>query len=572
MANSEISAALKSCRGPLLLIAGFSACINFLALASPIYMLQLYDRVLSSRSVDTLLWLTLMVITALAILSVLEMIRRMMLAKLGIWLDQRLGPIVLGSAVQMASRDASLASLAASDFAILRSFFTGPAISPLFDVPWSPLFIIVLFVIHPLLGLVGTAAASALFLIAVANEALTRKSLQDWSGSAVRAQQITSSLVQNADVIKAMGMLDGVLHFWRETARLGCAFQQRAERLGALLLSISKFSRLAVQTAIMGVGAWLVIRDQASGGVIFAGSFLLSRALAPIDNAIGTWKSVISTRGAYRRLQALMVAAPPQSPGMHLPAPLGRLRVENVSYVHPGSDEPSLRNVSFDLPAGEVLGIVGPSSAGKSTLARLIAGSCRPTHGHVRLDGADMEVWQRSGGAHHFGYLPQDVELFDGTVQQNIARFNASDDEGVLEAAQLVGLHGTIMRLPQGYDTPIGVGGVRLSGGLKQRVGLARAVFGCPRLLVLDEPNASLDQEGEDALHRAIVSLKGAGATILIVTHRPSILRLADKLLLVCNGVVEAFGARDSVIEGVAAVHRGVPHNAALGNPARAPA
>ena len=564
MVRSEISAALRACRGPLLLLAFFSACINFLALASPIYMLQLYDRVLSSRSQDTLLWLTVIVIAALAVLSCLEAIRRMMLTKLGAWLDDRLGPMVLASSVRAAGRDAPSARAAAGDLSAIRSFFTGPTITPFFDAPWSPLFIGVLFLIHPLLGMVGVAAGILLLSLAVINEMLTRRAHRQWSESASIGQQFSNSVVQNADVIRAMGMLDGVLQFRRDTVRSGTAAQAKAERRGALVQSLSKFSRLAVQTAIMGVGAWLVIHDQASPGVIFAGSFLLSRALAPIDNAIGTWKSIVVTRAAYKRLDALMAADPPRERGMPLPVPLGWLRAENVSYFPPGCEEPTLRNLSFDLPAGEVLGIVGPSAAGKSTLARLIAGSCNPTRGHVRLDGADLDVWQRANGAHHVGYLPQDVELFDGTIQQNISRFTVGDSDAVVEAAQLAGLHGTIMRLPQGYETPIGAGGMRLSGGLKQRVGLARAVFGFPRLLVLDEPNASLDQAGEEALHNAIVTLKTNGVTILVVTHRPSVLSLTDKLLLICNGAIEAYGTRESVIARVAAVHRAAAGNVAL--------
>ena len=571
MVRSEVSLALRACRGPLLLIGLFSACINFLALASPIYMLQLYDRVLSSRSEDTLIWLTIIVIAALAVLSGLEAIRRMMLAKLGIWLDGALGPLVLASSIRLASRDAISARAASGDLNTIRSFLSGPSITPFFDAPWSPLFIGVLYLIHPLLGLVGLIASFLLLSLAVLNEWLTRRAYREWSTSAVMTQQFTNSVVQNADVIRAMGMLDGVLHFWRDTVRSGAQAQQEAERRGAMLQSISKFSRLAVQTAIMGVGAWLVIHGEASAGVIFAGSFLLSRALAPIDNAIGTWKSVKGARAAYQRLNAVMSAEPTRGRGMPLPIPLGHIRAENITYVPPGSEEPILRNVSFELPAGEVLGIVGPSAAGKSTLARLIAGSCVPTRGHVRLDGADLEVWQASGGAHHIGYLPQDVELFDGTIRQNISRFTSGDPDLVVEAAQLSGLHGTIMRLPQGYDTQIGSGGMRLSGGLRQRVGLARAVFGQPRLLILDEPNASLDQAGEEALHRSIMSLKDAGVTILVVTHRPSVLSLTDRLLLMCNGVVEAYGTRESVIARVAAVHRGAAGNPALHH-ANAPA
>lgn len=324
--------------------------------------------------------------------------------------------------------------------------------------------------------------------------------------------------------------------------------QRSAERRGALILALSKFSRLTVQTSILGVGAWLVIEHEASPGAMFASMFLLGRALAPVESAISTWKSLVTARVARRRLDELLLALPGDEPGMELPRPEGELVAERLVFVPPGADEPTLRGVSFDLAPGEVLGIIGPSAAGKSTLARLIAGTWTPTAGRVRLDGAEIGVWHDLRGSHHIGYLPQDIELFAGTVRDNIARLGDANPTAIIEAAKLVGLHEVIMRLPRGYNSEIGDAGLRLSGGQRQRIGLARAIFGLPRLVVLDEPNASLDHEGEEALYRAIATLKERGTTIIMIAHRPSALRLVDKLLVLQNGMVQAYGSRTEVI------------------------
>jgi PrtD family type I secretion system ABC transporter len=345
-----------------------------------------------------------------------------------------------------------------------------------------------------------------------------------------------------------MGMGRGVVRIWRREGAAGRAAQRSAGTRGAAVLAVSKFVRLLVQTLILGAGAWLVIQHEASAGAMFASMFLLGRALAPVENAISTWKSLVSARISRGRLDELLAAAPPDAPGMELPAPQGELEVDRVTFIPPGAEEPSLRGVGFRLMPGDALGVIGPSGAGKSTLARVIAGTWRPVAGKVRLDGADISVWHDSGGSRHIGYLPQDIELFAGSVRDNIARLGDASPAEVIEAARLVGLHEMIMRLPRGYDTEIGDAGLKLSGGMRQRIGLARAVFGRPRLVVLDEPNASLDHEGEEALHRAIAALKAAGATIVMVAHRPSVLGLADKLLVLKEGSVHAFGSRADVM------------------------
>ena len=548
--DTDLRQALRACRGAGFFLFAFSLGINILALASPLYMMQLYDRVVSSRSVDTLIMLTLMFALAIGALVVLDTLRGQVLARLGTWLDERLAPtvIVAGLRASLATASGGRASEALRDLMTVRSFLSGPATMPLMDAPWAPLFIGLLYILHPLLGMVGLASGFVLFALAVLNEAITKNPLQQANRAAARTMRTVESAFRNAEVVEAMGMRDGVLRIWRREAHAGKLAQELAGNRAALVQGLSKYTRLMVQSAIMGVGAWLVIEDHASPGVMFGASFLIARALAPVENAIVTWKSVIAARFAYGRLQHLLEAVPPTPKGMALPRPQGDLSVERLTYAPPGSDTPILRGISFSLGAGEVLGLVGPSAAGKTTLARCITGAWRPNSGYVRLDGADIAVWHAAEGSDHMGYLPQDVELFAGTVRENIARLRDADPEAVINAAKLAGLHEMIMRLPKGYDSDIGEGGLKLSGGQRQRIGLARALFGEPRVIVLDEPNASLDAEGESALIEAIAQLKARGTTLIVIAHRPSILQHADKVLVLKDGMAAAFGSRDEVI------------------------
>ena len=546
---NDVHKALRACRGAFAIIMAFSLAINLLTLATPLYMMQVFDRVLSSRSGDTLVMLTLITVLAIAVLALLEAIRGQMLVRVGNWLDDRLGPTVFSGALRAALRsDPARAAQGLRDLGTMRGFIAGPSVTPLLDAPWAPIFIIALFALHPMLGLVGLGGGVVLFSLGFMNEILTKQPLNRANLAASKTHQRAEAALRNAEVIRAMGMGEGVLRLWRRDSAGAQEAQRAAGTRGGLILAFSKFFRLLVQTVILGVGAWLVIHQEASAGAMFAASFLLGRALAPVENAIGTWRSLVAARLAHRRLDELVTALPDEGQGMELPRPVGELAVERLVFVPPGGEEPTLRGVSFELAPGEVLGIIGPSAAGKSTLARLIAGTWTPTAGKVRLDGADIGVWHDSGGSQHIGYLPQDIELFSGTVRDNIARLGDANPTAVIEAAKLVGLHELIMRLPRGYNSEIGEAGLRLSGGQRQRIGLARAVFGKPRLVVLDEPNASLDHEGEEALHHAIVRLKEAGTTVVMIAHRPSVLGLADKLLVLRNGAVDAYGSRAEVI------------------------
>jgi PrtD family type I secretion system ABC transporter len=546
---NDVHKALRACRGAFGIIMLFSLAINLLTLATPLYMMQVFDRVLSSRSGDTLVMLTLITVLAIGVLALLEAIRAQMLVRVGNWLDDRLGPTVFSGALRAALRsDPARAAQGLRDLGTMRGFIAGPTVTPLLDAPWAPIFIVALFALHPMLGLVGLGGGVVLFSLGFMNEIVTKQPLKRANLAASKTHQRAEAALRNAEVIRAMGMGEGVLRLWRRDSAGAHEAQRAAGTRGGLILAFSKFFRLLVQTVILGVGAWLVIHQEASAGAMFAASFLLGRALAPVENAIGTWKSLVAARLAHRRLDELVTALPDEGKGMELPRPVGELAVERLVFVPPGGEEPTLRGVSFELTPGEVLGIIGPSAAGKSTLARLIAGTWTPTAGKVRLDGADIGVWHDSGGSQHIGYLPQDIELFAGTVRDNIARLGDANPTAVIEAAKLVGLHELIMRLPRGYNSEIGEAGLRLSGGQRQRIGLARAVFGKPRLVVLDEPNASLDHEGEEALHHAIARLKETGTTVVMIAHRPSVLGLADKLLVLRNGAVDAYGSRAEVI------------------------
>jgi PrtD family type I secretion system ABC transporter len=554
--TNEVRKALEACRGAFGVIMAFSLAINLLTLASPLYMMQVFDRVLSSRSGDTLVMLTLITVLAIGVMALIEAVRSQMLVQIGNWLDDRLGPTVFSGALRSALRaDPGRAAQGLRDLATLRGFITGPSVTPLLDAPWAPIFVLALFALHPLLGLVGLGGAVLLFGLALVNELLTRSPLVEANVAAGRTHRRAEAALRNAEVIRAMGMGDGVMRLWRRENHGTREATRIAAMRGATIFALSKFSRLFVQIGILGAGAWLVIQHEASPGAMFASMFLLGRALAPVEGAIGTWKSLVAARVARRRLGELVDSVPPEEPGMELPRPQGELVVERLVFVPPGGDEPTLRGVSFDLAPGEVLGIIGPSAAGKSTLARLIAGTWTPTAGKVRLDGADIGVWHDSRGSHHIGYLPQDIELFAGSVRQNIARLGDATPAAIIEAATLVGLHESIMHLPRGYDSEIGDAGLKLSGGQRQRIGLARALFGRPRLVVLDEPNASLDHEGEEALHRAIARLKETGTTVVMIAHRPSVLGLADKLLVLRNGTVDAYGSRAEVIAKLNATH-----------------
>ena len=547
---NELERAMAACRRVWAGMALFSACLNLLMLSVPLYMMQLYDRVLATRNVDTLLALTVMVVAALVILGMLDALRGRIAARVGGWLDRELGGPVLSGAVAEALRAGGGASAQGlRDLTTVRGYIGGTAIMPLFDAPWAPVFLAIIFLIHPVLGWIGTGGAAVLFVCAVLNDLATRRKLAEANGELVRSLNTADSAIRNADAIAAMGMMPDLMRRWREMGAHGQHLQARATDVSGVISATAKVVRFGLQVAMLGVGAYLVILNEMTAGAMIAGAIILARGLGPVEQLIGSWRIFTGARTAYQRLADLMSRLPPAGGGTALPRPSGRIVLEQVSYVPPGVREPLIRQASLQLGGGEVLGVVGSSGAGKTTLVRLLVGSLVPTAGHVRLDGADVSAWRDADRGRYVGYLPQAVELFAGTVRDNIARLGEAGDEEVVAAAKLAGAHDTVLRLPKGYDTPIGAGGIPISGGQHQRIGLARAVFGNPAMLVLDEPNAHLDAEGEQALVEALGRMRERGATIVIIAQRAGIMMQVDKMAVLDAGRITVFGPRDEVLK-----------------------
>jgi len=546
--------ALVSRLSPLFLYAAlFSLAINLLLLAPPLYMLQVFDRVLSSRSGETLAMLSVAALIALLVMALLDVVRARLLVATGAALDRRLGPRVLEGLLAQTARLSGASHLnGLRDVSTLRAFLGGPGLMAVFDAPWLPFFLLLIFLFHPLLGVVALAGALLMVLLALLNEKRTRAPLERAQMQARQAGRFIDVSARNAEVIEALGMLPAVTRRWAVLNESALREQGRAGGIGAGFSGFTRFARQFIQLAMLAAGAHLVLAQQVSAGIMIAATILLGRALAPVEALVAGWRGLVEARAAWRRLDALLAAHPPAPPATELPAPAGALRVEQLAFTLPGSERPILRGVSFELAPGESLGIIGPSASGKSTLARLIVGIWKPVSGSVRLDGAEVSAWPRERLGPHLGYLPQDLELFSGTVAQNIARLAEPDAAEVIRAAQEAHVHELILRLPKGYDTEIGESGHALSPGQRQRIALARALYGQPRLVVLDEPNASLDHEGDEALLRALQGLKARGATLIVVAHRPSVLRGIDKLLVLREGAVQSFGPRAELLARLA--------------------
>ena len=538
---------------PFFFYAGlFSLFINLLLLVPVLYMLQVFDRVIASRSNETLVVLTIGAIVALLVGMVLDILRGRLLATAGVALDRRLGAPVLSGLLSNAARPGGAEYVGGlRDVGALRAFLTGTGIFALFDAPWLPVYICVIFLFHPLLGLIASLGSALLLCLAYLNEKLTRGALEELQAKGRKAGRFVDLSLRNAEVVGAHGMVRNVTRYWEELNRSVLLAQSRASRAGGSISGATKLTRQVVQIAMLATGAWLVIDQHVSAGVMLAATILLSRALAPVEAMIAGWKSLVDARSAYSRLDALLgvrLNAPEQT---ELPAPEGALSVERVAFGIRDHEKAIIRGVSFEIAPGGSLGIIGPSAAGKSTLARLILGMWKPVNGVIRLDGADVSEWDREKLGPHVGYLPQDVELFSGSVAENIARMGKVDSEEVVLAAKRANAHDLILRLPKGYDTQIGEGGATLSGGQRQRLALARALYCKPRLVLLDEPNANLDSEGEDALMRAMLQLKEDRVTLIVITHRPALLASIDKVLVLREGQVEMFGPRAEIIARV---------------------
>ena len=562
----EVRAALTEQRGLLGSVAAFSAAINLLMLLPALYMLQVYDRVLSSGNGDTLLMLTVLVLGLYALMGALEWLRGLLVIRLGDALDRRLAARVYGAAFdRQLAGGANPAAQAVSDLNQVRQFLTGNAIFAFFDAPWAPLYLLVLFLFHPLLGALALVGALLLLALALINERWSRQPLRQSGRLNAEAGKLAGDQIRQAETIQAMGMLGRVRGRWAAPHGEAVDQQHLASERAALMTALTRTLRIALQSLMLGGGAWLAIQGDLTPGMMIAGSILIGRMLAPVEQVVGVWRQWSGTRLAHRRLCLLLSSYPAPAAGLALPAPAGALAVEGLTVVPPAGQRVTLSGLSFSLAAGEILGVVGESGSGKSSLARALVGVWPARTGKVRLDGADLHGWDRERLGPWLGYLPQDVALFAGSVAENIARFGPVHADSVVAAATEAGVHEMILRLPQGYDTVLGDGGAGLSGGQKQRIGLARALYGEPVLLVLDEPNANLDERGEAALAATLRGLKERGRTVVLITHRAGVLACTDKLLALSGGTARAFGPTGKVLESLRAAREGATPAAAGG-------
>ncbi|CAH0150358.1 type I secretion system permease/ATPase [Pseudomonas mediterranea] len=555
--RTELESALALCKGSFLSVGFFSFFVNLLMLVPSFYMLQVYDRAVGSASLSTLLMLTLIMLLLMSTMGGLEWVRSRIMVRVSTRLDSLLGQRLFDASFKQALNTGGMnaSGQPLSDLSALRQFLTGNGLFAFFDAPWIPIYLGVMFMFHPWYGWMGVLSALLLGALAFVNEKLTRAPLQAANRQQMTATAFISKSLRNAEVVESMGMLASLREHWSRRGHEVLILQSLASDRGATIAALSRTFRQIVQSLVLGLGAYLTITHQISPGLMIAGSILLGRALAPIDQLIGVWKGFLGARAQYARLHELLVKVAAEPERMPLPAPEGAIRVEGLSVGAPDARKPIIRSLDFQVAAGEVVGIIGPSGAGKSTLARALLGIWPSQAGSVRLDAADISQWRREELGQYIGYLPQDIELFEGTISQNISRFGPANAPAVVAAARMAGVHELVLQLPEGYDTVIGANGGGLSGGQRQRVGLARALYGEPRLVVLDEPNSNLDDAGEKMLAEALRKLKQSRATVFVITHRSGVLAHVDKLLVLNQGELSLFGPRDKVLarlQGVA--------------------
>jgi len=545
----ELFEALKSVKQYFFYAGAFSAAVNLLMLVPIIYMLQVYDRVISSGSLSTLSMLTLLLVFLLSAMGGFEWVRSMILISASNRLEQNLRERVFNATFKNALMTGGMGGAQPlNDLSSLRQFLTGNGLFAFFDAPWFPIYIGIMFMFHTWFGVIGIFAGIVMVALAYLNEKVTTEKLQNANEEANWVNNQVVGSLRNAEVIAAMGMTADVRRRQQERADNVLLLQTDASKWAGIISSFSKTFRVIVQSLTLGLGALLAVRQEISPGMMIAGSLLLGRALAPIDMLVGSWKGFSLARAQYARLGELLENIPDDPETMSLPKPVGNLVAEQVVVAPPGSRIPVVKGVSFQLKAGEALGIVGPSASGKSSLARALLGIWPAVNGKVRLDGADIAAWDRGELGPHIGYLPQDIELFHGTVSENISRFGEQDPNKIVTAARLAGVHELVLQLPQGYDTVIGSSGGVLSGGQRQRIGLTRAVYGSPRLVILDEPNSNLDDQGEKELVAALLRVKSEGTTVIVITHRKLVLQCVDKILVMRDGTALKFGPRDQVL------------------------
>lgn len=552
---SVVSAALQACRGPLLIVAAFSGVINILMLSGSFYMLQVYDRVLTSRSIATLVGISLLLLAAYAAQGMLDALRTRMLSRVGALFDEKLSARAFAAAQRLplagARPDQAMQPL--RDLDQIRAFLSSLGPTALFDMPWMPLFFAGCFLLHPWLGYLALGGGAAIVLLTLLTEWRSRHVVKQQMQSGARRQAIAEASRRNCEAITAMGMATSFRKRWSEASRDHLRDSLASADATGGIGAFAKIFRMILQSAVLGLGAYLVVRGEMSGGSMIAASIMTSRALAPVEIAVAHWKGFTAARQGYARLlQTLGSPVLGDRARTTLPAPRLHITATDLFVGAPGRSEPILQGVSLRLAAGQGLGIIGPSASGKSTLARALIGVWRPLRGEIRVDGAALDQWDQGDLGRHIGYLPQDIELFEGTVAENIARFAPGADHGaIIAAAQAAGCHELILRLDKGYDTLIGEGGAALSGGQRQRVALARALFGEPFLVVLDEPNSNLDSDGDEALTCAIRDIRARGGVVIIVTHRPAALAGVDQVAIMAEGRIKSLGPKDQVLQQV---------------------
>jgi PrtD family type I secretion system ABC transporter len=548
--DNVLTRALAEGKRPFLVAAAFSFFTNLLYLALPVYTYQVYGRVMVSQNQATLWVLTLITIFVFAVSSAIDDFRARILINYGVVLDQRVsGHIFSGLFDAVVRGDPNARSQALRDLDTFRQTLTGVAAAAFFDLPWIPVFVLVLFIIDPMVGMVALVGGLSLLGLALAQERAIRPPAREANDAALKSYAFTEAALRNGEVVRAMGMLPTLGAAWSRHRAVTIERGAEASEKSNSYTDLIKAVRMGIQVLVIAVGAYLILKGKIHSGMLFANMILVSRALQPIERIVGAWEPLNNMARSHGRLMSLLTKAEPPALATALPRPTGRLSVEAVNFAPPNAQKLVLGNVNFRIEPGETLGVIGPSGAGKSTLARLLVGIWKPVSGSVRLDGADVFTWDRADFGRYVGYLPQDTELFAGSIRDNIGRFRADvTDEEVVRAATLAGVHELILRMPKGYDTDIGESGVVLSAGQRQRIGLARAMLGDPAFIVLDEPNASLDAEGEDALMQAMETMKGKGSTVVIISHKPGIFRSADKLLVLREGRIDLFGPKDQVM------------------------
>ena len=552
LAQTQLEKTLKQTRKSFFYVGVFSFFINMLMLVPSLYMLQVYDRVMASRSIETLILITIIVAVLFATMGLLQLIRSRILVRISNQIDMELNSHLFDVIFQIARLNpGKISSQPVSDLTKLRQFMTGAGVFAIFDSPWFPIYLFVMYLFSPWIALFAIFTATVLFVITLINNSSTKKSLEEANMLNSQSINYVNKNLYNAEIVHAMGMNDNIRKRWLQKHMKFLTVQSGASDVAGKWSNMSRTLRQFFQSLTYGLGAYLAINGMISSGMIIAGAVLLGRALAPIDLLTSSWKGFSDARGAYKRLNELLKQFPEIPETMELPAPKGDVKIENIVVAPPNTKEPVLKGISMHIPAGNIVGIIGPSASGKSTLARAILGVWPLLNGKVRLDGADVHHWNSIELGQHIGYLPQDVELFEGSISENISRFEEVNPEEVVEAAKIAGVHDMILRLPEGYDTLVGTGGATLSGGQRQRVGLARALYKKPPLIVLDEPNSNLDDEGDLALVDAITTMKQNNSTVILITHRPNILSVVDSIAVLAQGTLAMYGSKEEVMKSL---------------------